>query len=172
MARKLLFIVLLTFGAAALAQGNSQQPDKGQKKPDSGLGPVTSTDLNQNVVPASELSSSELLARSHTIYVMSDTVFVKKEDMEKYLLRQKELEDYRMHVVQNQKDADLILHIKRIAFTNNFPYSITDRVSGIVVMQDEINALPSKVPAKITAALVEKLQGANKPKANPTADQH
>lgn len=171
MARKLLFIVLLTFGAAASAQGNSQ-PDKGQKKPDPGLGPVTSTDLNQNVVPASELSSSELLARSHTICVISDTVFVKKEDMEKYLLRQKELEDYRMHVVQNQKDADLVLHIKRIAFTNNFPYSITDRVSGIVVMQDEINALPSKVPPMIAAALVEKLKAANKPKTNPAAEQH
>lgn len=175
MAKKLLLIVFFAFLAGAFAQGNSQQqPDKGQKKPgtESGLGPVTSTDLDQNVVPASALSSSELLARSHTIYVISDTVFVKKEDMEKYLLRQKELEDYRMHVVQNQKDADLILRIKRIPFTNNFPYSITDRVSGIVVMQDEINALPSKVPAKVVAALVEKLQAANKPKTNPAADQH
>jgi hypothetical protein len=167
MAKKLFLIALLILGVAAFAQGSSQQsqPDKGQKKPDadSGLGPVTSTGLNQNVVSASDLSNNELLVRARSIFVVSDTVFVKKEDMEKYLLRQKELEDFRLHVVQNQKDADLVLHVKRIAFTNNFPYSITDRVSSIVVMQGEINAFPSKVPGKIAEALAEKLTAANKP---------
>ena len=175
MARKFFFMILLLMGVAAFAQGNSQQQsDKGQKKPDadSGLGPITSTGLNQNVASAADLSTNELLARSRSIFVISDTVFVKKEDMEKYLLRQKELEDYRMHVVQSQKDADLVLRIKRIPFTNNFPYSITDRVSSIVLMQGEINAFPSKVPGKIAEALAEKLTAANKPKPNPAADQH
>jgi hypothetical protein len=174
MFRRLFLLLLLASAVTALAQGNSQQPqgDKGQKKPDSDstLGTVTNTGLNQNVVSATDLSNSELLARSRTIFVISDSVFVKKADMEKYLLRQKELEDYRLHVVQNQKDADLILHIKRIPFTNNFPYSITDRVSSIVVMQGEINAFPSKVPEKIAAALAEKLAAANKkqPEAQTT----
>lgn len=172
MTRKFFLVVLLLMGIAALAQGNSQQSDKGQKKPDadSGLGPITSTGLNQNVASAADLSTNELLARSRSIFVVSDTVFVKKEDMEKYLLRQKELEDYRMHVVQSQKDADLVLRIKRIPFTNNFPYSITDRVSSIVLMQGEINAFPSKVPGKIAEALAEKLTAANKTKPSPTAD--
>jgi hypothetical protein len=166
MFKKFCLLLMLALGTVVFGQG-----DKGQKKPDadSGLGPVANTALNQNVVSASDLSSNELLARSRTIFVITDTVFVKKEDMEKYLLRQKELEDYRLHVVQSQKDADLILHIKRIAFTNNFPYSITDRVSSIVLMQGEINAFPSKVPAKIAAALAEKLAEANKPK--PEAQQ-
>ena len=109
-------------------------------------------------------SYNELLARSRTIYIASDTVFVKKEDMEKYLLRQKELEEFRLHVVQNKQDADLILHIKRIPFSNNFPYSVTDRVSSIVLMQGEINAFPSKVPPQIASALADKLKEANKKK--------
>lgn len=163
----LVFLCLSVLSLAALSQSKPpSQSDKGQKKPepDSTLGAVTNPGLNQNVVPASDLSNNELLARSRSIYVISDSVFVKKADMEKYLLRQKELEDYKLHVVQKQDDADLILHIKRIAFTNNFPYSITDRVSSIVIMQGEINAFPSKVPGQIAAALAEKLKEANKPK--------
>src|SRR5579864_6023172 len=118
MSRNLILILLLLLvGCSALAQGTPtppSKPDQGQKKPDSdpALGAVTSGGLNQNVVPASDLSNNELLARSRTIYVESDTVFVKRADMEKYLLRQKELEEYRLHVVQTKQDADLILHIK------------------------------------------------------------
>jgi len=170
MSRKLIFILLLLLaGSVALGQGTPvppPKPDQGQKKPDSdpALGAVTSGGLNQNVVPASDLSNNELLARSRTIYIASDTVFVKKEDMEKYLLRQKELEEFRLHVVQNKQDADLILHIKRIPFSNNFPYSVTDRVSSIVLMQGEINAFPSKVPPQIASALADKLKEANKKK--------
>lgn len=169
MSRKLILILLLVIGAAALAQNTpapSPKPDQNQKKPDSdsALGAVTSGGLNQNVVSASDLSNSELLARSRTIYVVSDSIFVKKGDMEKYLLRQKELEEFRLHVVQSKQDADLILSIKRVPFTNNFPYSITDRASSIVLMQGEIDALPSKVPAQIAEALAEKLKEANKKK--------
>ena len=170
MSRNLILILLLLLvGCSALAQGTPTpppKPDQGQKKPDSdpALGAVTSGGLNQNVVPASDLSNNELLARSRTIYVESDTVFVKRADMEKYLLRQKELEEYRLHVVQTKQDADLILHIKRVPFTNNFPYSITDRVSSIVLMQGEIDALPSKVPSQIASALADKLKEANKKK--------
>ena len=166
----LLLFSLFVLSVAASAQGTQppSQSDKGQKKPetDSTLGSVTNPGLNQNVVPASELSNNELLARSRSIFVVSDSVFVKKADMEKYLIRQKELEDYKLHVVQKREDADLVLHIKRIAFTNNFPYSITDRVSSIVIMQGEINALGSKVPPQIAAALAEKLKEANKKKTS------
>jgi len=168
MYKKVIFLVVLVSGAA-FAQGTQPPPPQSsqeQKKPDSTLGTVTSGGLNQNVVAASDLSNNELLVRSRTIFVISDSVFVKKADMEKYLLRQKELEEYRLHVVQSKQDADLILQIKRIPFTNNFPYSITDRVSSIVLMQGEIDAFPSKVPPQIAAALAEKLKEANKKKTS------
>ena len=170
MSRHLIRICLLfLLGSVVLGQGTPApppKPEQSQKKADAdpALGAVASDALNQNVVSASDLSNNELLARSRTIFVVSDSVFVKKGDMEKYLLRQKELEEFRLHVVQSKQDADLILHIKRIPFTNNFPYSITDRVSSIVLMQGEIDALPSKVPPLIAAALADKLKEANKKK--------
>ena len=170
MSRHLIRICLLfLLGSVVLGQGTPApptKPEQNQKKQDAdpALGAVASGGLNQNVVSASDLSNNELLARSRTIFVVSDSVFVKKGDMEKYLLRQKELEEFRLHVVQSKQDADLILLIKRIPFTNNFPYSITDRVSSIVLMQGEIDALPSKVPAQIAAALADKLKEANKKK--------
>lgn len=170
MSRNLVFLFwLLLPGSAVFVQNTPApppKPEQNQKKPDSdsALGTVASGGLTQNAVSASDLSNNELLARSRSIFVVSDSVFVKKADMEKYLLRQKELEDFRLHVVQSKQDADLILNIKRVPFTNNFPYSITDRVSSIVLLQGEIDALPSKVPPQIAAALAEKLKEANKKK--------
>ena len=170
MLRNLVFLLLLLLPASAVFGQNTPappaKPEQNQKKPDSDstLGTVASGGLSQNAVSASDLSNNELLSRSRTIFVVSDSVFVKKGDMEKYLLRQKELEEFRLHVVQSKQDADLILQIKRVPFTNNFPYSITDRVSSIVLMQGEIDALPSKVPPQIAAALAEKLKEANKKK--------
>ena len=72
-------------------------------------------------------------------------------------------------VTQNQNDADAILLVKRAPFQNNFPYTITDRQSGILLMGGEVNSLFGTVPGKIAADLVNKLRPIYEPKPNPAA---
>jgi len=125
---------------------------------DPALGTLAATGLTQNVAPATVLTNNDLLGRGKTIFVITDSFFVKKEELEKGLINRKELTDWGLHVVESPQTADLILKVRRAPFQNNFPFTITDRVSGIVVMGGTVNSLFGTVPGKISARLAEKLK--------------
>jgi hypothetical protein len=133
-------------------------PPRINSTPDPALGAIAATGLNQRVAPATVLSNNELLARGKTIFVITDSFFVKKEQLERGLINRKELGDWGIHVVQSPENADLVLKVRRAPFQNNFPFTITDRVSGIVVMGGTVNSLFGTVPGKIAARLAEKLK--------------
>src|ERR1700748_1567614 len=81
-----------------------------------------------------DTSNYALLAKARKIFVESHTYFVKKEEVEKGLLKRKELEEWGIQVTSERFDADLVLTVQRAAFQNNFPYTFTDRATGMVVL--------------------------------------
>jgi hypothetical protein len=117
-----------------------------------------------------DTSNRTLLAKARKIFVESHTHFVKKEEVEKGLLKRKELEEWGIQVTSNRLDADLVLTLKRAAFQNNFPYTLTDRATGTVVFGGEVNSLGGTVPGKIAAALAKKIKELRtaKPAPEPT----
>ena len=122
------------------------------------LSDVATTVPTQPVLPATALSNDQLLSQARTIFVKSNSFFVKKEQLERGLLQRKELNDWGLHVVQDEKQADLVLTVRRAPFQNNFPFTFTDRVSGIVVMGGTVNSLFGTVPGKIAGRLTDKLK--------------
>ena len=136
----------------------NSQPAKINPAPDPALGAIAGEGLNQRVAPATALTNNDLLARGKTISVITDSFFVKKEQLERGLINRKELGDWGLHVVQTPQNADLILKVRRAPFQNNFPFTITDRESGIVVMGGTVNSLFGTIPGKIAARLADKLK--------------
>lgn len=125
---------------------------------DATLGNITSTALNERVTPATALSNDDLLARGKTIYVVTHSFFVKKEELERGLIARKELADWGFHVVEDEKHADFVLSVKRAPFQNNFPFTLTDRASGIVLLGGTVNSLFGTVPGKIAGRLADKFK--------------
>lgn len=144
--------------ALRTSEPTTSQPPKINPAPDPALGVIAAEGLSQRVAPATALSNNDLLLRGKTIYVMTDSFFVKKEQLERGLINRKELGDWGLHVVQTAQNADLVLKVRRAPFQNNFPFTITDRVSGIVVMGGTVNSLFGTVPGKIAARLAERLK--------------
>ena len=134
---------------------------------DATLGSITSTALNQRVAPATALSNDELLAHGKTIYVVTHSFFVKKEQLERGVINCKELADWGFHVVEDEKHADFILSVKRAPFQNNFPFTLTDRASGIVLLGGTVNSLFGTVSGKIAARLADKFKEVYKNQAKP-----
>src|SRR5215510_14772413 len=142
------------------------QKPRDKNEADPMLGTITSSALNQRVAPATALSNDELLARGKTIYVVSHSFFVKREQLERGLLNRKELIDWGFHVVQDAKNADFILSVKRAPFQNNFPFVLTDRASGIVLMGGTVNSLFGTVPGKIAGRLADRFKEVYKAQKN------
>src|SRR5258708_27625427 len=71
-------------------------------------------------------SNGEILAKGKVFFVKSGTYFVKKEELEKGLLKNEHLDRLGGQVTGNENEADFVLHVKRAAFQNNFPYTLTD----------------------------------------------
>jgi hypothetical protein len=114
------------------------------------------------------ISKKDLMARDKIFYVSSDTFYVQKEEVERGLLNRKEFNEWGLMVSKNEHDADAILLVRRAPFQNNFPYTVTDRQSGIVIMGGEVNSLGGTVPGKIAGDIVDKLRPIYEPKPNPT----
>jgi len=152
---KLIFYLLLAIAPVAFSQESSTAPPS---SPPSAAPSPTPT----------QLSKKELLARDKIFFITSDTFYVKKEELEKGLLNREEFEKWGLLVTHNQSDADAILYVRRAAFQNNFPYTVTDRETGIVIMGGEVNSLFGTVPGKIAGDIVNKLRPIYEPKPNTT----
>jgi len=112
------------------------------------------------------LSKKDLMARDKIFYVCSDTFYVKKEEVEKGLLNREEFDRWGLMVTKNERDADVVLFVRRAPFQNNFPFTVTDRQTGIVIIGGEVNSLLGTVPGKIAATIVDKLRPIYEPKQN------
>jgi hypothetical protein len=147
---------------AQKSKESPEQQKKTQKPASDPLSQVAANVSAQPIVPATALSNDQLLLQDRTIYVISNSFFVKKEQLETGLIQRKELSDWGFHVVQDPKSADLILSVRRAPFQNNFPFTFTDRASGIVVLGGTVNSLFGTVPGKIAGRLADRIKEINK----------
>ena len=112
-------------------------------------------------------TTKELMAKDKVFFVTSDTFYVKREELEKGLVNREEFARWGLQVTTNENNADAILFVRRAPFQNFFPYTVTDRETGIVIMGGEPNSLFGTVPGKIAGDIVDKLRPIYEPK--PTA---
>jgi len=103
-------------------------------------------------------TNRELLAKGKVFFIKSDTYYVKKEEIEKGLLKNEDLDRLGVQVTENENEADFVLKVKRAAFQNNFPYTVTDRYTGRIIMAGEPNSFGGTVPGKIAADIARKLK--------------
>jgi hypothetical protein len=111
---------------------------------------------------ASPQSADELLAQAKTIYVVSHSFYVKREQLEASLIHSSDLAAKSIEVVESEREADLVLTVQRAPFQNNFPFTFTDRRSGIVVMGGTVNSFFGTVSGRIAGRLVDKLKDIRK----------
>ncbi|HWZ44706.1 MAG TPA: hypothetical protein VNW97_14615 [Candidatus Saccharimonadales bacterium] len=113
---------------------------------------------DQSKTSAKAPTNTELLAKGKVFFVKSNTFFVKKEELERGLLNNKELDRWGLQLTQNENEADFVLRVKRAAFQNNFPYTVTDRDTGRILIAGEPNSLGGTVPGKIAADIARKIK--------------
>ncbi|HEX6625947.1 MAG TPA: hypothetical protein VF064_19680 [Pyrinomonadaceae bacterium] len=67
-----------------------------------------------------------LLRTARSVYVRSNTVFVKAAEVEDSLRKRKEFRAWGMTVTRNLADADLVIEIERKSLTRRFTFTVLD----------------------------------------------
>ncbi|MGI8468138.1 MAG: hypothetical protein ACR2N3_06775 [Pyrinomonadaceae bacterium] len=112
-------------------------PQNSVQMPQRGVTPLSPRGPGSVVIKPT--SPKEILAASKTIYVTSDTVFFKPEQLVNELNKRKEIDDWGLSFVEDRDVADLILEIDHLVFTYKFTFKIySQRLGSIIATGDVI----------------------------------
>jgi hypothetical protein len=129
--------------ATALAQNSQQNRDqKNDAKSDVAVLPT----------------NKELVSRARSVYVESDSFYMKREHLESSLLGRAEFKAWDMQITERKNLADLLVQVKRVPFSNHFNYTVTDRQTQTVVMAGKVDSLAGTVYGLIADEIVHKMK--------------
>ena len=100
----------------------------------------------------------EIISRARSFYIESDTIFMKREQLESSLLGQPDFKAWNLQVTNRKNLADLWVEVKRIPLTGVFMYTVTDRATETVVMSGEVHQLEGFVHASVAREIMEKMK--------------
>lgn len=103
-------------------------------------------------------TNKELVSRAQTVYVQSDTFYMKRENLESSLLGRVEFKAWEMQITNRPQQADLMVRVRRVPFTNHFTYTVIDRRTEIVVMAGKVDSLAGTVYGLIADEIVHKMK--------------
>ncbi len=130
MHKKLILLFLMALSATfALAQNNARLP-----------------------------GNKELIAKAKSLYVDSDTFYMKREQLQSSLLGRDEFKAWDLQIIERKDLADLIVNVKRVPFSNHFIYTVTDRETTTVVMAGKVDSLAGTVYGLIADEIVHKMK--------------
>ncbi len=111
-------------------------------------------EAQQEAIP----DNRELVTRAKTVYVESDSFYMKRENLESSLLGRAEFKAWGLRITGRKTLADLMIKVKRIPFSNHFTYTVTDRQTDTVVMAGKVDSLAGTVYGLIADEIVHKMK--------------
>jgi len=102
--------------------------------------------------------NKELVTRARSLYVISNTFYMKRESLESSLLGRKEFKAWDLQITADARRADLWVRVRRVPFTNHFTYTVTDRETETVVIAGKVDSLAGTVYGLIADEIVHKMK--------------
>lgn len=101
-----------------------------------------------------------LMRAARVVYVKSNTVFVKRTEVEDSLRKRKEFRAWGMSVTRNPGDADLIIEIDRKSLTRRFTFTVLEPRTQTVVTSGKTRSVlfGKKIPNKIAEKFANRVK--------------
>jgi hypothetical protein len=103
-------------------------------------------------------TNKELAARARSVYVATDTIYMKREALESSLLGKPEFKAWEMQITGKRDLADLVVNVKRIPLSNHFLYTVTDTGTDTIVIAGKVDSLAGTVYGQIAGEICDKLK--------------
>lgn len=95
----------------------------------------------REAVRARATDPGTILRRARFVYVNSGSAFVNAQEVEDSLLKRKEFKAWGMVVTRNFGEADLVIEIRRKAFTRRFTFSVVDPRTNEVLASGKMRSV-------------------------------
>ncbi len=103
-------------------------------------------------------TNKELVSKAQSVYVQSDTFYMKRENLESSLLGRAEFKAWDLQITGKPQLADLLIRVRRVPFTNHFTYTVSDRATDTIVMAGKVDSLAGTVYGLIADEIVHKMK--------------
>jgi len=85
-------------------------------------------------------TSGDILLHAKTVVILSDTMFLPPETLERALVRNPDFAKLGLALVKDQRVADLMIKIDRVPFTHVHTYTVYDRKTTIVLGSGKVTS--------------------------------
>ena len=99
----------------------------------------------------------ELVTKARSYYVETDSFYMKREALESSLLGQAEFKAWNLQITGKKELADMVVHVKRVPFSNHLSYTVTDTSTETIVMAGKVDSLAGTVYGRIAKEIVDKM---------------
>jgi hypothetical protein len=119
---------------------------------------------------ARPLTPAELLASSRTIFIKSNSVWVKRKSIEDSLMKKKGFLELGYAITKDLSEADLKLEVDHTALTLRYPFTVTHMQTQIVVASGTVISLRilNDVPGDTANSFVKQARAARATAASKT----
>lgn len=106
-----------------------------------------------------------MLVASKFIAIHSRTAYLTAQTLESALRGRKDFQASGLVITDNETDADAVIEVNRAIFTTEYPFTVLDRRSRIVIASGKVNSLFGTAAGKISDSFMKQARLA---KAAPT----
>lgn len=103
----------------------------------------------------------EMLSQARSIFVRSNTGFLKRKTLEDRLLKRKDFQQFGLVITKAEYGADLIMEVDHNHLTFRFPFTVKDSKTSIVVASGNVSSLLFRtVAGKIADSFMKQFKAA------------
>ncbi|HEX5732473.1 MAG TPA: hypothetical protein VF131_06535 [Blastocatellia bacterium] len=121
---------------------------------------ASAKNLQSESVTTTAKSPAQLFASARTVFIRSNTGFMKRKSLEAALLDRKGFTELGFVITKEESLADLIIDVDHAHMQTRFPFSVVDTKTRIVVASGNVSSLFGTVAGKIANSFIKQARNA------------